>query len=185
MKRTYDLKPNPWIKPLALVTLFLTGTAFATEPVTVANFVRAESDHMIRQNLAAFDASVGKLFHIRAPTTPAPDPAGAAALAARSNVDKLANIIREVDGNHSLGAGALAEAIIQRWADWGPQPPALLSEDEDGQPVGYSNWYNDRFRGQTVDTSRDHHCEAAWRRALEWAASEGGPPEGTSANQPG
>lgn len=30
------------------------------------------------------------------------------------DVDSLAQIIREVDGNHSLGAGALAEAIIGR-----------------------------------------------------------------------
>ena len=28
------------------------------------------------------------------------------------DVDELAQIIRRVDGNHSLGAGALAEAII-------------------------------------------------------------------------
>lgn len=30
------------------------------------------------------------------------------------DVDQLAQVIREVDGNHSLGAGALAEAIIER-----------------------------------------------------------------------
>ncbi len=70
MKRANDLKRHPRIKPLALGALLLTGAALATEPVTVANFVRAESDHMIRQNLAAFDASVGELFHLRAPTTP-------------------------------------------------------------------------------------------------------------------
>ena len=29
------------------------------------------------------------------------------------DVDTLSNIIRKVDGNHSLGAGALAEAILQ------------------------------------------------------------------------
>lgn len=28
------------------------------------------------------------------------------------DVDRLAQIIRKVDGNHSLGAGALAEAIL-------------------------------------------------------------------------
>lgn len=44
--------------------------------------------------------------------------------ASRSDADKLSNIIREVDGNHSLGAGALAEAIIKRWSEWGCQPPA-------------------------------------------------------------
>lgn len=31
-----------------------------------------------------------------------------------TNVDELAQIIRQVDGNHSLGAGALAEAIIAK-----------------------------------------------------------------------
>lgn len=36
------------------------------------------------------------------------------ALQQRITVDKLAQIIREVDGNNELGAGALAEAIIQR-----------------------------------------------------------------------
>lgn len=32
------------------------------------------------------------------------------------DVDRLSNIIREVDGNHDLGAGALAEAILERLA---------------------------------------------------------------------
>jgi hypothetical protein len=31
-----------------------------------------------------------------------------------SDTDRLSNIIREVDGNHDLGAGALAEAILER-----------------------------------------------------------------------
>jgi hypothetical protein len=38
--------------------------------VTVDNFVRAESDHMIRANLKAFNAQVGELIHNRAPMTP-------------------------------------------------------------------------------------------------------------------
>jgi hypothetical protein len=29
-----------------------------------------------------------------------------------SDVDRLAQIIRQVDGDHSLGAGALAEALV-------------------------------------------------------------------------
>ena len=32
----------------------------------------------------------------------------------RPTVDELAQIIREVDGNHQLGAGRLAEAILAR-----------------------------------------------------------------------
>ena len=38
------------------------------------------------------------------------------------DIDTLADIIRKVDGNHSLGAGALAEAIqaeIQKQLPWG------------------------------------------------------------------
>jgi hypothetical protein len=41
-----------------------------TTPVNVDNFVRAESDHMIRANLKAFNAQVGELIHNRAPMTP-------------------------------------------------------------------------------------------------------------------
>lgn len=32
----------------------------------------------------------------------------------RTDVDVLANLIREVDGNHDLGAGALAEKLYDR-----------------------------------------------------------------------
>ena len=70
MQRTVNPQRKSMNTAVVLSTMLLAGTAFATEPVTLENFVRAETDHMIRQNLAAFDASVGKLFHIRAPTTP-------------------------------------------------------------------------------------------------------------------
>jgi len=40
------------------------------KPVNVDNFVRAESDHMFRGNMKAFNANVGQLVHIRKPTTP-------------------------------------------------------------------------------------------------------------------
>jgi len=40
------------------------------QDVKVTNFVRAESDHMIRRNLASFGREVGELNHIREPTTP-------------------------------------------------------------------------------------------------------------------
>ena len=41
-----------------------------------------------------------------------------------SEVDKLAQDIRQVDGNHSLGAGALAEKLIERgWCK--NQPPSM------------------------------------------------------------
>ena len=44
--------------------------AAEVEPVNVANFVRAESDHMIRANMEAFDVSFGQFSHLRQPTTP-------------------------------------------------------------------------------------------------------------------
>jgi len=33
------------------------------------------------------------------------------------DVDWLSNVIREVDGKHELGAGALAEKIVERMAN--------------------------------------------------------------------
>ena len=39
-------------------------------PVNVSNFVRAESDHMFRSNMKAFNAKIGDLIHNRKPTTP-------------------------------------------------------------------------------------------------------------------
>lgn len=38
--------------------------------VTVANYVRAETDHMIRANMQAFGIKIGALAHVRTPTTP-------------------------------------------------------------------------------------------------------------------
>ena len=39
--------------------------------VTVANFVRAETDHMIRANMKAFGVKIGSMTHGRKqPTTP-------------------------------------------------------------------------------------------------------------------
>ena len=38
--------------------------------VTVANFVRAETDHMIRANMKAFGVKIGVMTHVRKPTTP-------------------------------------------------------------------------------------------------------------------
>ena len=39
-------------------------------PVTVDNFVRAESDHMIRSNMKMVGAGIGEFVHLREPTTP-------------------------------------------------------------------------------------------------------------------
>lgn len=52
------------------------AVAFAsdTKRVTVDNFVRAESDHMIRSNMKAFGVEIGKFTHLREPTTPQKQP---------------------------------------------------------------------------------------------------------------
>jgi hypothetical protein len=44
----------------------------SAEPVSVnlTNFVRAESDHMIRANMKAFNVDFGQFIHLRKPTTP-------------------------------------------------------------------------------------------------------------------
>jgi hypothetical protein len=46
----------------------------AAEEVNVGNFVRAESDHMLRTNLATFGIGVGEITHIREATTPEVQP---------------------------------------------------------------------------------------------------------------
>jgi hypothetical protein len=38
-----------------------------------------------------------------------------------AQINALAAVIRRVDGNHSLGAAALAEEILRHWQP--PQPP--------------------------------------------------------------
>ncbi len=46
----------------------------ASEPVTVDNFVRAESDTMIRANTSMMGAEIGKFRHCREPKTPENQP---------------------------------------------------------------------------------------------------------------
>lgn len=48
-----------------------------------------------------------------------------------TNVDELAQIIRQVDGNHSLGASALAEAIIAKLPHLAARQPVGESVEED------------------------------------------------------
>lgn len=57
------------LKKVFLTAVLLPAAAFAEE-VNVENFVRAESDTMLRANMAAFGISVGEVNHIRQPTTP-------------------------------------------------------------------------------------------------------------------
>lgn len=57
------------LRKILFIALLFPVSAMAEE-VNVENFVRAESDTMIRANMAAFGASVGEVVHIRQPTTP-------------------------------------------------------------------------------------------------------------------
>jgi len=60
--------------PVLSATLLSASIAFASEPVTVDNFVRAETDHMFRTNMEMFDLKIGELAHLREPTTPDKQP---------------------------------------------------------------------------------------------------------------
>ena len=56
-----------------LAIVLSSSTVFAEkskEPVNVTNFVRAESDQMIRANMKALGVGFGKFTHLREPTTP-------------------------------------------------------------------------------------------------------------------
>ena len=60
---------------LVLSTALLSASiAFASEPVTVDNFVRAETDHMFRTNMEMFGLDIGEFTHLREPTTPDKQP---------------------------------------------------------------------------------------------------------------
>jgi len=56
----------------AAIAMVLCSFALADESVkvTIDNFVRAESDHMIGANMKAFGAGFGQFSHLRKPTTP-------------------------------------------------------------------------------------------------------------------
>ena len=59
------------MKSLLLAIALLSGSiAYSAEPVTVDNFVRAETDHMIRTNMKVYGRNVGEFAHVRKPTTP-------------------------------------------------------------------------------------------------------------------
>jgi hypothetical protein len=71
-------KPVSRIRPFALVALVVLLSAGlgarAAEPVTVANFVRAESDTMIRANMDMLGVKIGSFLHVRDPITPENQP---------------------------------------------------------------------------------------------------------------
>ena len=55
---------------LLSIALLSASHSLASEPVTVKNFVRAETDHMFRTNMKAFGTGIGEFAHLREPTTP-------------------------------------------------------------------------------------------------------------------
>jgi hypothetical protein len=67
---------------IVLLTIALGAPALAAD-VNIENFVRAESDTMIRANMKMGGLTVGKLAHLREPTTPGKD------AVIRSNQDTL------------------------------------------------------------------------------------------------
>lgn len=103
------------------------------------------------------------------------------------DIDDLAQIIRQVDGNHDMGAGALAEAILDRL----PAPqiirtveelealnPDTVLIDRDGEEsfafrmqasirnLGTESMYHDSFPAVVI---RDGAQVRAARKALEKA----------------
>lgn len=58
------------MKRLLLTVALLAPGQVSAEDVTVGNLVRAETDHMIRENMRAFGIDFGKIVHVRQPTTP-------------------------------------------------------------------------------------------------------------------
>ena len=67
---TKNLSALTLIGSLSFLLPVLASAEEETVPVTVANFVRAESDHMIRSNMKMVGAEIGKFAHLREPTTP-------------------------------------------------------------------------------------------------------------------
>jgi hypothetical protein len=63
--------------------------------VTVANFARAETDHMIRANMKAFGKQIGQGVHLRQPTTPDNQPV------IRMNQDTLYSLMQVEERNLS------------------------------------------------------------------------------------
>lgn len=70
------------------------------------------------------------------------------------DVDWLANVIRSVDGNHKMGAGALAEKIVQALAAPSPQPAIQAGE---WQPIEFAP-----KDGRTILLGRFNEC-GKWR----------------------
>ena len=79
MKQTLNRLFTGRILTFCLAMLSAFSVATAAEPgeqvrVNVDNFVRAESDHMIRANMEGFNLGFDQFFHLREPTTPENQP---------------------------------------------------------------------------------------------------------------
>lgn len=63
-----------------------------------------------------------------------------------ANIDRLAEVIRRVDGDHTLGAGALAEALDNAGCRMLNLPEPIINADDDNP-----EWHADEY---TVDVDR-------------------------------
>lgn len=68
--KTFQLSKLPLIGSLCFLMPITASAQEQAKPVTVANFVRAESDHMIRSNMNMAGVGVGEFSHLREPTSP-------------------------------------------------------------------------------------------------------------------
>lgn len=75
-------------------------------------------------------------------------------------VEEVKRLEQRLDAAYAKGRESMREEMNK------------LKEDGDGLPVGYADWYNRKFKGQPVDTARDHACEDAWRSALSRHADQ-------------
>jgi len=78
MKLNANMNRSNVLKGILAISIlsFFAASAFAAEMkrVTVDNFVRAESDQMIRASMKAYDVKFGEFVHLREPTTPKKQP---------------------------------------------------------------------------------------------------------------
>ena len=109
------------MKKLLALALCVPALAFA-EDITLDNLLRAETDHMIRQNIEAFDLDVGQIVHQRETVDLAKQPV------IRMNVDTIYSsllldlsepveiTLPEIDGRYrkKLGEGAVQKQWRRR-----------------------------------------------------------------------
>lgn len=90
------------------------------------------------------------------------------------DVDWLSNVIRTADGNHSLGAGALAEKIVDAMRNTAlaaPQPaqqgePVMWSYDI-SPPAGFIDYVRRNYMGDVHFADPEWHALRLWNAAMK------------------